>query len=299
MKFFPYVIFCIAFCVSSFSHSASQDVIYKKDGSVLRGELIEQDFSNGVYKIELIGGSVFVVNQADIEKITKEKAVADQSVSQGETEKELNSLADESRSKLQGRATTEKALLNHPAMPNVDAPSDKKIANVFYISTLAHTVSSDMDIYNGFYSETITFTETFTGLKLAFQNNLSKNVATHFSIRKGSLDSIEYTDEDDYVIQTVSSNSLPDVDYFGASVDMIVSTNHYQGFQLFSGLGISHDEYSSSFGGEQYTSLVLDLGLGYAWKPAQLALHYQGYIAGDYPDELDVANIHLQLGFHF
>ena len=58
---------------SSVSFAANlQDVIYKKDGSVLRGNLIEQDFTNGTYKIQLAGGSVFNINKDEIEKITKE-----------------------------------------------------------------------------------------------------------------------------------------------------------------------------------------------------------------------------------
>lgn len=50
---------------------------------------------------------------------------------------------------------------------------------------------------------------------------------------------------------------------------------------------------------DTYSSLILDLGIGYAWKPMQLALHYQGYISDDYPDDVEVSNIHLQVGVHF
>lgn len=59
--------------LSALSHSTEyEDVIYKKDGSILRGTLIEQDFENKRYKIQLTGGSVFVIEQTDVIKITKE-----------------------------------------------------------------------------------------------------------------------------------------------------------------------------------------------------------------------------------
>ncbi len=59
--------------VSTAVHSqSSQDVIYKKDGSILRGVIIEQDFNNNIYKIQLAGGSIFVVQGEDLERISKE-----------------------------------------------------------------------------------------------------------------------------------------------------------------------------------------------------------------------------------
>lgn len=275
-----------------------QDIIYKKDGSMLRGELIEQDFKNGVYKIELIGGSVFVVKESDIEKITKEESKAGSTFEQQNTEKELNRVAIESKATLQDQR--KQSANTHQPTGNIDATiSPKQIDNVIYVGTSSHIISQEQTINNGFYSETYTRTTTYSGIKLGFQRNLSKNIAIHFSFRDGSLKEMEITDEDDNVVQRYSGSQVNDTDHLGISTNVLISTNHYQGFQLFTGLGVSHDNFSNQYYDDSYTSLLLDLGLGYAWQQAQLGLHYQGYIAGDYPDELDVANIHLQLGFHF
>jgi hypothetical protein len=57
---------------ASVSEQALEYVIYKKDGSILRDQLIEQNFENGRYKIQLLGGSIFSVSKDDINKISKE-----------------------------------------------------------------------------------------------------------------------------------------------------------------------------------------------------------------------------------
>lgn len=49
-----------------------EDVVYLKNGTIYRGTLIEQIFGVSC-KIEIAGGSVVVLKEAEIEKITKEK----------------------------------------------------------------------------------------------------------------------------------------------------------------------------------------------------------------------------------
>lgn len=58
----------------SAARSGRQDVIYLKNGSIIRGEIIEQ-VPNDYIKIETSDGSVFVYYVEDIEKITKEQPV--------------------------------------------------------------------------------------------------------------------------------------------------------------------------------------------------------------------------------
>ena len=50
-----------------------QDVLYLKNGGILRGKVLENDDENTV-KIEIFGGNVFVVNSDEIEKRTTEAA---------------------------------------------------------------------------------------------------------------------------------------------------------------------------------------------------------------------------------
>ena len=90
------------------SLSQAQDIIYKKDGSVLKGTLIEQNFETGRYRIQLSGGSIFTVQKGDIEKITKEEP------SLSQTESDLNAVAAESRAKLQ-TSSNEQSFTAYPA----------------------------------------------------------------------------------------------------------------------------------------------------------------------------------------
>jgi len=60
---------------SSIAYSqAKQDVVYLKNGSVIRGEIIEQ-VPNVSIKIKTRDGSIFVYTMEEISKITKEKAL--------------------------------------------------------------------------------------------------------------------------------------------------------------------------------------------------------------------------------
>jgi len=49
-----------------------EDVIYLKNGSIIRGVITEQNTQDGTYRIQTMGGSVFVYSPDDIEKVTKE-----------------------------------------------------------------------------------------------------------------------------------------------------------------------------------------------------------------------------------
>ena len=72
-------------CVSVFvvvSHAAAQqyqDVVYLKDGSIIRGVIIEQ-IPNESLKIQTQGGSIFVFKMSEVIKIVKEPVIV-QSVS--------------------------------------------------------------------------------------------------------------------------------------------------------------------------------------------------------------------------
>jgi len=55
-----------------FSQNQTKDVVYLKNGSVIKGDIIEQ-IPNKSIKIETADGNIFVYDFSDIEKITKEK----------------------------------------------------------------------------------------------------------------------------------------------------------------------------------------------------------------------------------
>ncbi len=57
-------------CISA--QTAGQDVVYCKNGTVIRGVIIEQENKNLV-KIETVEGNLFVYSADEVDKITKEK----------------------------------------------------------------------------------------------------------------------------------------------------------------------------------------------------------------------------------
>ena len=67
----------ILFCVLStglFAQSSIEDVIYLKNGGVIRGKIIDRE-TTGKVKIELLGGSIFVFQATEIDSLKKENAL--------------------------------------------------------------------------------------------------------------------------------------------------------------------------------------------------------------------------------
>jgi len=61
----------------AFSQSNTEDVVYLKNGSVIRGKITDQ-LNTGKVKIELMGGSVFVFAAADVDSMKKENRLKNQ-----------------------------------------------------------------------------------------------------------------------------------------------------------------------------------------------------------------------------
>ena len=173
----------LAFAISTSANANStQDVIYKKDGSILKGTLIEQNFQTGQYKIQLSGGSVFVVQKDDIEKITKEAAPVNN------TELELEAVASESRAKLQPQSSL--VVTSQQPTPQYSVPvTNFQTHYVTYFGILAHTITSPYS--RNFFGEALDKKERYSGGKLGFQINHSKHIATHYGFEFGKLKEIE------------------------------------------------------------------------------------------------------------
>lgn len=54
------------------AQSEKEDVVYLKDGSILRGEIIEQSAGEAI-KLQMVGRNVLVINLDEVEKINKEE----------------------------------------------------------------------------------------------------------------------------------------------------------------------------------------------------------------------------------
>ncbi len=222
--------------VSQISTAANlEDVIYKTDGSVLRGTLVEQDFTNGTYKIQLNGGSVFNVTKDQIEKITKE-APFNNNIQAGSG---ININVANSPSINQAPIIEQKPVIEQQASINAYAgiePQKSQFENVFYVALLAHTVTMPSD-YQDYYWDNEEYEDKhqYSGIKLSYQRNHTDHIAAHYSIQSAELDSIETVDSDDRTVHTQSE--VNGIDYLGLSASVLASTNLHQGWQFFAGLG--------------------------------------------------------------
>jgi len=113
--------------INTVQGAENEDVIYLKNGSIIRGIITGQDVQNGSYRIQTLGGSVFVYRSEEIKKVTKEpkkqtihtqtsiKAIHNQVPSRshaigiaswGLTISDLNAPADQSDTQFNGAALT-------------------------------------------------------------------------------------------------------------------------------------------------------------------------------------------------
>ncbi len=73
MKFL-FATFLIVFGLNLFAQSNIEDVVYLKNGGVIRGKIVERE-STGKVKIELLGGSIFVFQASEIDSLKKENTL--------------------------------------------------------------------------------------------------------------------------------------------------------------------------------------------------------------------------------
>ncbi|HRI27938.1 MAG TPA: hypothetical protein PK239_03175 [Chitinophagales bacterium] len=69
-----FTILCLIFClvsVAGYAQTKTESVVYLKNGSVLRGELVNPE-SSGKISIKIVGNNLFVFDLAEVEKITTE-----------------------------------------------------------------------------------------------------------------------------------------------------------------------------------------------------------------------------------
>ncbi|MDR0789751.1 MAG: TM2 domain-containing protein [Bacteroidales bacterium] len=70
---FILAVVCIAIANSAFGQNVTEfrDVVYLKNGSIIKGQIVEQVFDS-IIKIQTTDGSLFVYRQAEVEKIESE-----------------------------------------------------------------------------------------------------------------------------------------------------------------------------------------------------------------------------------
>lgn len=65
-------LFILLLAISVAQAADYEDVIYLKDGSIIRGIITEQGTQDDTYRIQTMGGSIFVYSEDEIEKVKRE-----------------------------------------------------------------------------------------------------------------------------------------------------------------------------------------------------------------------------------
>jgi hypothetical protein len=268
---------------ASVSAQALEDVIYKKDGSILRGQLIEQDFENGRYKIQLQGGSIFAVSKDDINKITKEAPL--NSTVKDDTGVNIN-------------------IENNPVITQSPTQSIQQTSTLqTYAYTGDQAVEKRHSIRVGHMGKDISNSDdygvSFSGINIAYQYNLDEHVAFYSEYNKGDFDAIISNGE--YV--EASRNPFGILSFSGVEVSAMLSTNNYQGWQFYAGLGAFKESYTFQDYNDEAVGTVITLGMGYSWKTVQLHMRVSEHSSSDYDygthENLSSANFALQLAFNY
>ena len=266
-----------------------QDVIYKKDGSILRGLLIEQDFESGRYKIQLEGGSVFAVSKDEISKISKE-APLNSTVS---TDSGVHINIENNPTITQSPTLT---LQQNPTLQTYGYTGDQ-------------TIEKRHSIRIGRMSKDITDSDdngvSLGGFNIAYQYNLDEHIAFYAEYNKADFDSViidgDYYEsgEFSYSYNDPYYNVYNDLSYYGYEASAMLSTNNYQGWQFYAGLGIFNEKFSNQGFSDDASGVVATLGMGYSWQTVQLQLRVSDHSSSDYGDDVSSSNIVLQLGFNY
>ncbi len=266
-----------------------QDVIYKKDGSILRGQLIEQDFTNGTYKIQLAGGSVFNITKDEIDKITKEQPFNNTA----QTGSGININVENNPSINQAPVVTQKPVIKQTSFANTYIKKPKKEnRHSIRIGRMTKDITDSNDNGVG-----------FTGFNIAYQYNLDKHFAIYTEYNNGDLNST-VRDGDDYYID---SHQKDNYNFYGTEVSAMLSSNNFQGWQFYAGLGAFQETFTYFDDSTTVSGAVVTLGMGYSWQNLQLNLRLSGHGSDDYEktpdyysdDDISATNVVLQLGFNF
>jgi len=266
----------VALFITSFSAAAQtlEDVIYKKDGSVLRGTLVEQDFENGRYKIQLQGGSLFRVDKADIEKITKEAPFVSSDAKSDGINININNNPSISQNPVIEQSPTD-------IMPLSEKRNTK---SVFYIGTMGKSL----------HDEDETFGEYYRGLNLAYQVNASEHIAIYTAVNFGSRSTVTIGGTE------YDSEPFGEVSYHSFELNALLSSNNYKGWQFYTGLGLFSEKFSPSIGdSDSFNGSNFILGMGYSWQTLQVQIRTAINNSSDYNDEHSHSLTNLQLGFNF
>lgn len=267
-------------------NAVSQDVIYMNDGSVIKGNITEIA-NDGDVDIELSDGEVFTLKEYNIKKITYEKQVSKKKVSKEDRIAAYkNKLkVDEPLRSGSGYSSFSSSSNDQPNSLTLSSTGNKQVQHNVSIGSFAKTyLNSDQ---NG---------ASYQGIGFAHQYNFNKRYSIHSSLNFGKLANI-IRDGKSYE----PSNFYVDEHIRYIQVAGLISTNNYQGWQFFTGLGLFNENLTGSASDssgsydDTYNGFSLHLGLAYSWKTFVLRYRMSYDKSSDYADDAlgGSGNLHL------
>ena len=226
------------------SAAEMEDVIYLNNGSVIRGTIVENRPKEGIYKIQTSNGNVFVYEQDDIDKITKE---AKTGTAQGGVVVNINNT----------NTNTNTNEAKPAAAPTVVAtPKEIQRRHSIGIGTYGITSKDKNDV------------ETkFNGGAFTYQYGINNHIAF-----RASLYSTEHKDNKDLTDGGVEAHFL------------LTNNARNKGFKIYIGAGGYSEtmKNKNSSTDEKYSGGSLMIGLGYNFDRVAIDLMGTGRQAKDY-----------------
>jgi len=266
----------------------SQDVIYMNDGSIIKGNITEIS-NDGDVDIELSDGEVFTLKEYNIKKITYEKQVSKKKVS-----KEDRIAAYKNKLKVddvKGSRSGYSSFSTSSSIPEVETIDSRSSNRSF--DQKKHNLSVGTMLKT--YMISGSTGDMYSGFGIAYQYNINKNYSFYSSYNFG-----KQVDEENFD----PSYSLMDQHIKLIQMAFMVSTNNYNGSQLFGGLGVFNEELTAStFDGfnrysDTYRGLSLHMGFAFSWDTFVLRLRTAFDFSSDYASDVSGTSRNLQLSWN-
>ena len=277
------------------SAQASEDVIYKKDGSILRGTLVEQDLENGKYKIQLKGGSIFSISKTEIIKISKETLPN----STGSSNNGVN-IHIENNPNINLDPHTQE-IQRPPAETSPPPSATSHTTQQPLMETYHPSVTRDRKHsirIGAMKKELVDSDETglsYQGANIAYQYNFDKHLALYSELNTGDIDNWLIAGREHELPTFIRNGSR----YQGVEASVMLSTNNYYGWQFYGGIGLFSENYTFPDRSNNADGAVATLGMGYSWKALQVQLRGSLHNSSDYKEDYSSNNFTFQLAFNF
>ena len=260
-----------------------EDVIYLKNGSIVRGEIIEHHIINNQYKIQIEDGSIFSFQQADIIKIRKEP------------------LFNSKKESVSSEVSVNHNLTANHSTTNNHQQTLPAIEHTLSIGNLWHSVSSPTITTNSYsgYETKSDQVERYNGIKLNYQMVHTRHIASRYALEYAKLDRIESIDSNDAVLD--ANHLVDDNRYTGLIATLVASSNLQRGWRIYVGAGLYNHHYTNENTKDRnYIGTRFELGGGYMWKDLFLLLQYQWHGSEQYPEEVNsIFSGGLEIGMAF